>query len=303
ERRAALECGRVRAPPALAAAAAAAAARAPAPRLVRVGVDFFDGVERRQPAASPRAPGSRPNKLGLVGVDALCAVARRARLHRHKLQLFAAEPRRRAAAVCLNERRWRLGIQGSAARGLCRSHSIRRQSLAFKLSPNNCHCTNNNNNNNTSSSLRQLLRQKGCGPLQQLLLSLHSTHSPSVGSTTTHLQQQQHQQQKTFPCLFPGCFKVFPRAYNLKSHSYCHSGERPHQCSACNASFSRKHDLQRTCSNGIHAFFLVLFFLRWEESGESEQEISIFSLIIHSYTEKGGTSLVRLVPRVLLPTT
>ncbi|ORY39174.1 hypothetical protein BCR33DRAFT_649849, partial [Rhizoclosmatium globosum] len=41
------------------------------------------------------------------------------------------------------------------------------------------------------------------------------------------------------------CGKIFPRAYNLKSHSYCHSGERPHKCVYCNASFSRKHDLQR----------------------------------------------------------
>ncbi|KAJ3354570.1 hypothetical protein HDU83_005021 [Entophlyctis luteolus] len=51
--------------------------------------------------------------------------------------------------------------------------------------------------------------------------------------------------EKSYPCLYPGCGKVFPRAYNLKSHSYCHSGERPHSCATCGASFSRKHDLQR----------------------------------------------------------
>ncbi|KAJ3248973.1 Metallothionein expression activator [Chytriomyces hyalinus] len=50
---------------------------------------------------------------------------------------------------------------------------------------------------------------------------------------------------KSYPCLVPGCNKVFPRAYNLKSHSYCHSGERPHKCNLCTATFSRKHDLQR----------------------------------------------------------
>ncbi|KAJ3354578.1 hypothetical protein HDU83_005029 [Entophlyctis luteolus] len=51
--------------------------------------------------------------------------------------------------------------------------------------------------------------------------------------------------EKSYPCLYPGCGKVFPRAYNLKSHYYCHSGERPHACGTCGACFSRKHDLQR----------------------------------------------------------
>ncbi|KAI9333843.1 hypothetical protein BDR26DRAFT_823297 [Obelidium mucronatum] len=50
---------------------------------------------------------------------------------------------------------------------------------------------------------------------------------------------------KSFPCLYPGCNKVFPRQYNLKSHQFCHSGLRPHTCELCEASFARKHDLQR----------------------------------------------------------
>ncbi|RKO99558.1 hypothetical protein CXG81DRAFT_4847, partial [Caulochytrium protostelioides] len=31
----------------------------------------------------------------------------------------------------------------------------------------------------------------------------------------------------------------------LKSHMLCHSGARPHNCPDCEASFARKHDLQR----------------------------------------------------------
>ncbi|KAJ3078358.1 Metallothionein expression activator [Quaeritorhiza haematococci] len=49
----------------------------------------------------------------------------------------------------------------------------------------------------------------------------------------------------TYPCPFPGCDRVFTRLYNVKSHLICHSGDRPHVCSQCPASFRRKHDLQR----------------------------------------------------------
>ncbi|KAI8846535.1 hypothetical protein BC829DRAFT_355396, partial [Chytridium lagenaria] len=46
-------------------------------------------------------------------------------------------------------------------------------------------------------------------------------------------------------CPFEGCDRVFPRQYNLKSHIFCHTGERPHVCDHCHAAFARKHDLQR----------------------------------------------------------
>ncbi|KAJ3077086.1 hypothetical protein HDU98_008518 [Podochytrium sp. JEL0797] len=48
-----------------------------------------------------------------------------------------------------------------------------------------------------------------------------------------------------FLCPYDGCDKAFPRQYNLKSHMYCHSGERPHVCQMCSSAFARKHDLQR----------------------------------------------------------
>ncbi|KAJ3079959.1 Metallothionein expression activator [Quaeritorhiza haematococci] len=51
--------------------------------------------------------------------------------------------------------------------------------------------------------------------------------------------------KKPFTCPHPGCERSFPRYYNLKSHMLCHSDQRPHVCTACKASFARKHDLQR----------------------------------------------------------
>ncbi|KAJ3124312.1 hypothetical protein HK100_011287 [Physocladia obscura] len=50
---------------------------------------------------------------------------------------------------------------------------------------------------------------------------------------------------KVFDCPYEGCDKSFPRAYNLKSHMFCHSGERPHKCTKCHSAFARRHDLQR----------------------------------------------------------
>ncbi|KAJ3406140.1 hypothetical protein HDV05_006134 [Chytridiales sp. JEL 0842] len=51
--------------------------------------------------------------------------------------------------------------------------------------------------------------------------------------------------KKSFACPFPGCPRTFPRQYNLTSHIYCHTGERPHSCPHCHAAFARKHDLRR----------------------------------------------------------
>ncbi|KAJ3416747.1 hypothetical protein HDV05_000121 [Chytridiales sp. JEL 0842] len=51
--------------------------------------------------------------------------------------------------------------------------------------------------------------------------------------------------KKFFSCPYEGCDKTFPRQYNLNSHVYCHTGERPHVCEFCNAGFARKHDLRR----------------------------------------------------------
>ena len=46
-------------------------------------------------------------------------------------------------------------------------------------------------------------------------------------------------------CPFPGCDKIFNRAYNFKSHLKIHSGEKPFQCNHCELSFARCHDMRR----------------------------------------------------------
>ncbi|KAJ3133936.1 hypothetical protein HK100_004006 [Physocladia obscura] len=57
---------------------------------------------------------------------------------------------------------------------------------------------------------------------------------------------------KMFNCPFEGCSKRFPRAYNLRSHLFCHTGERPHKCKRCSSAFARRHDLRRH-ERTIHA--------------------------------------------------
>ena len=46
-------------------------------------------------------------------------------------------------------------------------------------------------------------------------------------------------------CPFPGCIKIFNRAYNFKSHFKIHTGDRPFKCNDCDLSFARCHDLRR----------------------------------------------------------
>ncbi|ORZ05321.1 hypothetical protein BCR41DRAFT_341460 [Lobosporangium transversale] len=49
----------------------------------------------------------------------------------------------------------------------------------------------------------------------------------------------------SFPCMAPGCDKVFVRAYNLTSHMKTHSSERPFVCGVCPLAFARRHDCER----------------------------------------------------------
>ncbi|KAJ3129373.1 hypothetical protein HK101_005235 [Irineochytrium annulatum] len=51
--------------------------------------------------------------------------------------------------------------------------------------------------------------------------------------------------KRMYTCPYEDCGRSFPRQYNLKSHIFCHTGERPHVCAHCKAAFARKHDLQR----------------------------------------------------------
>lgn len=48
-----------------------------------------------------------------------------------------------------------------------------------------------------------------------------------------------------YPCLVPGCRKIFARLFNLRAHQQVHAVHRPYRCTACPASFARNHDLKR----------------------------------------------------------
>ena len=48
-----------------------------------------------------------------------------------------------------------------------------------------------------------------------------------------------------YPCLVPGCCKIFARLYSLRAHQRVHAVHRPFRCVACPASFARNHDLKR----------------------------------------------------------
>ncbi|KAG8214202.1 hypothetical protein J3R82DRAFT_10994 [Butyriboletus roseoflavus] len=48
-----------------------------------------------------------------------------------------------------------------------------------------------------------------------------------------------------YPCLVPGCRKIFARLYSLRAHQRIHAVHRPFRCAVCPASFARNHDLKR----------------------------------------------------------
>lgn len=48
-----------------------------------------------------------------------------------------------------------------------------------------------------------------------------------------------------YPCLVPGCRKIFTRLYSLRAHQRIHAVHRPFRCAVCPASFARNHDLKR----------------------------------------------------------
>lgn len=59
---------------------------------------------------------------------------------------------------------------------------------------------------------------------------------------------------KKYPCPHPGCTRVFPRSYNLKSHLLCHTGQKTHICDLCKSAFARKHDVS------ILYFIIITFY-------------------------------------------
>ncbi|KAJ3096432.1 hypothetical protein HDU96_000768, partial [Phlyctochytrium bullatum] len=82
--------------------------------------------------------------------------------------------------------------------------------------------------------------------LASLTIPLPLTASPTASTiAAAAVAHAASEGRKAFACPFRDCERTFPRQYNLKSHIYCHTGERPHGCATCGAAFARKHDLQR----------------------------------------------------------
>ncbi|KAL6041456.1 hypothetical protein STEG23_023571 [Scotinomys teguina] len=56
-----------------------------------------------------------------------------------------------------------------------------------------------------------------------------------------------HTGEKPFPCLFPGCGKVFARSENLKIHKRTHTGEKPFKCEfdGCDRKFANSSDRKK----------------------------------------------------------
>lgn len=85
--------------------------------------------------------------------------------------------------------------------------------------------------------------------LKQIQDDINVDYSPkSLSEFSSKPRQRRHSigsAEELIRCPFPGCDKIFNRAYNFKSHVKVHSGEKPFKCAHCELNFARCHDLKR----------------------------------------------------------
>lgn len=91
----------------------------------------------------------------------------------------------------------------------------------------------------------------GMSPRQQMLNNLRLDLPASIVNTGIPPQEVQryigepNNDDNKYPCLYPGCNRVFGRKENVRAHIQTHLGDRQYKCDICDKTFVRQHDLKR----------------------------------------------------------
>jgi hypothetical protein len=77
--------------------------------------------------------------------------------------------------------------------------------------------------------------------------SLHSRQLPPIAPLKSLARRRARSPVGKYPCNFEGCFKIFSRKHNLKTHMTIHDENRkyPYECDSCDRAFARRTDLER----------------------------------------------------------